>query len=50
MITITDFGQHHGQKVYKYTLQNKNDTRLGVLNFAGILQEFSVATPSGERV
>lgn len=37
-----DFGEYQGQKVIKYTLENSKQTRLSVLNFAGIIQEFSV--------
>ena len=42
MINITDFGEHRGQRVVRYTLENAHGTRLSVLNFAGIVQEFSV--------
>ncbi|ADG39688.1 aldose 1-epimerase [Leuconostoc kimchii IMSNU 11154] len=42
MIKVIDFGKHRGQMVQRYTLENVHGTRLSVLNFAGIIQEFSV--------
>lgn len=42
MIKVTDFGKHNDQVVQRYTLENVHGTRLSVLNFAGIIQEFSV--------
>jgi aldose 1-epimerase len=49
MIDITDFGEHRGRKVQRYTIENQNGTRLSVLNFAGIIQDFSVMD-DGERI
>lgn len=42
MIAKTRFGEHNGQSVYRYTIENAHGTRLSVLNFAGIIQDFSV--------
>lgn len=36
------FSEYQGQKVNKYTLINEKQTKLSVLNFAGIIQNFSV--------
>lgn len=38
----THFGSYENQKVIKYTLENDHGTRISVLNYAGIWQEFSV--------
>ncbi len=42
MITQNTFGKVQGQDVIRYTVENQHQTRMSVLNFAGILQEFSV--------
>lgn len=49
MIQSTVFGEIDGRKVLKYTLENDNGTRLGILNYGGIIQEFSVID-HGERI
>ncbi|EHN58289.1 aldose epimerase family protein [Oenococcus kitaharae] len=36
------FGRYGKQKVTRYTLVNQHGTKISVLNYAGILQEFSV--------
>ncbi|KGH55709.1 aldose epimerase family protein [Oenococcus oeni] len=45
----TDFGQYKKQRVVKYTLENQSGTRISVLNFAGIWQEFSVLEKGQRR-
>ncbi|WP_270621808.1 aldose epimerase family protein [Weissella viridescens] len=49
MITKTHFGEVSGKPVEKYTIENQNQTRLSVLTYAGIVQEFSVID-NNERV
>lgn len=41
-ITKQEFGSYQGQVVYKYTLENQHHSRLSILNYAGIIQEFSI--------
>lgn len=48
-ITKQQFGHYQDQAVYKYTLENQHHTRLSVLNYAGILQEFSIID-GGQRI
>ncbi|SUP58891.1 Uncharacterised protein [Weissella viridescens] len=49
MITKTHFGEVSGKPVEKYTIENQNQTRLSVLTYAEIVQEFSVID-NNERV
>ncbi|MFT9266389.1 aldose epimerase family protein [Oenococcus sp.] len=43
------FGRYNKQKVIRYTLVNQHGTKISVLNFAGILQEFSVLDAGKRR-
>lgn len=47
--TIQTFGNFEGQKVSAYSLENKNGTRITVLDYAGIWHEYSVID-EGTRV
>ncbi|MBM7616715.1 aldose 1-epimerase [Weissella uvarum] len=49
MITHDNFGQVAGTPVERYTVENKNQTRLSLLSYAGIMQEFSVLD-EGQRI
>lgn len=41
-IVKTAFGQYQGHSVNRYTLENQHHTRLSILDYAGIVQEFSI--------
>lgn len=47
--TIQPFGEFEEQNVSAYSLENKNGTRITVLDFAGIWHEYSVID-EGTRV
>lgn len=38
----TDFGRANGQPISKFTITNENQTKVGILTLAGIIQEFSI--------
>lgn len=41
-ISKMNFGMYNDKEVIKYTIENDKETRLSILNFAGIIQEFSI--------
>ncbi|MCM0599293.1 aldose epimerase family protein [Periweissella fabalis] len=43
------FGQYNDELIYRYTIENQHQTRLKILTFAGIIQEFSVVD-AGQRI
>ena len=50
MVRKTQVGSYRGQAVYRYTVENERGTRLSVLNFAAIWDEWSVIDATGKRV
>lgn len=50
MVRKTQVGSYRGQAVYRYTVENERGTRLSVVNFAAIWDEWSVIDATGKRV
>ena len=46
MIEEEHFGYIGNKEISKYILKNKQQTRVGILNLAGIIQEFSIVVNS----
>lgn len=48
-VTKEEFGHYDGVPIYRYTIENQHQTRLRILSYAGIIQEFSVMD-AGQRI
>ncbi|CAH0418066.1 aldose epimerase family protein [Periweissella ghanensis] len=48
-VTSEEYGQYNGEVIYRYTIENQHQTRLRILSYAGIIQEFSV-NDVGQRI
>ena len=49
MIEEEHFGYIGNKEISKYILKNKQQTRVGILNLAGIIQEFSIVVNSKRK-
>ncbi|KAK3094171.1 hypothetical protein FSP39_024969 [Pinctada imbricata] len=49
MIEKAPYGQHDGQEIYKYTLKNKNNIEVSIINYGGIITNILVPDRQGKQ-